>query len=122
MSCCIFLEQYGMPPLQDSRTKDQMADLILAHELAHDTTPVEMDFQKFFLQNNFMAPIRKEHLTLGLNNEPCVIQILPHFIKKHARNKGDFIIAPPGLYLSMSDNAFLGCTNICKETYTFRYC
>ena len=107
-----------MATIPESRTKGEIAKLILSHELVHGKFDVETDLQKFFLKNNFMAPIRKEHLTLGLNNEPCVIKILPHFIKKHSRGKGDFVIAAPGLYFCLYQKRFI----ILSENQTLKQC
>lgn len=80
-------EKYGITTVQQSHTKDQLAIAIVLHEFHHGTEDFEKDFEKLFIKTNFMFPVRKKELTMGILNEPCVLHALPYHISMASRGK-----------------------------------
>ena len=62
---------------------------------------METDIQKVFIKNNFMFRLRKQALTMGLLNGPCVIATLPYYIYNASQGLGNFSIVGPGETLTV---------------------
>ena len=89
-------QQYGITNARDSHTKETIARMIVQYKVEHGTQTIETDIQKVFIKNNFMFPLRKQSLTMGLLNEPCVLAALPYHVYNASRGLGDFSISRPG--------------------------
>ena len=86
-----------MAPLNLNNSKEDLALQILQHELKHGQNYIEPDICKHFIQNNFMFPLRKSALTLGLLNEPEVVKALPYHVHLASLGVGGFTIEQPGV-------------------------
>ena len=93
-------EKYGMTTIQQSHTKDLIALALVLHELHHGTEDFEKDFQKLFVKTNFMFPVRKKELTMGILNEPCAIRALPYHIAMASLGMY-FLLLPELIYFNI---------------------
>ena len=89
--------KYGITGINLSCTKEELALKLVRHEMDHGKTDLEHDIQKLFIQTNFMFPIRKKELTMGILNEPCVVKALPFHVSLYSLGKGDYVIMDPGI-------------------------
>lgn len=95
---------YGLTGVTAAQTKEVIANKIVQHEVQHGTHQVETDVQNFFIKNNFMFPLRKKALTLGLLNEPEVIAALPYFLQNASEGLGNFTVCNPGKSATCENN------------------